>query len=363
MANNKADRDFFRDFLGKSRKQVKAEYNGIVEENKYAKIVDWKTQQAEKIVDFYKWLMKLGYPHNSARAFAWQVVTYFRKNITKIELRRGSIPRAQKGAKKHAFTDEELSRLYAIGNPLEKIMLGTGFEWGLRIGDLCKMKREIVAENFEVLTTKRKIIAHLSSTDALLEDIEMAKAFWKGKDMKYLFPNKNHGHLSDDFFNDTLRDLMKRAMIENDGIIQWHCLRDWLWTKMKDLGIPEDERAYYIGKSGKIDHDTYSDHWKKWYPKLEKVFNDIRLRKPVMNETQYYKAINWIVKRLKAQGIDLGEPPFSPLSKWLARQYDFFRKEPVDPDEARLRDWSDYTDEQLRDWSLIWSGIKAREEV
>jgi len=244
--------------------------------------------------------------------YSWRAKSEFDKEITEIWVKEGAIPRAitteENGKIEHDFDNMELSKMYQVANPLEKMMLGCGFEWGQRTNQLASIKRSIVKKSFVLLTEKETVTAHLGSTDALLTDIELAHKFL-GSNTEWLFPNSSNGeHLSDQHFNDVLRDLMKRAMVEPRGWVHWTCLRKWLQTVMETTcGFTQGEIDYYIGKATDKSKETYKqrkgkvalENFEEKYQKLEAIFNDIRTVKPAMNETQYFKAIQWIIEQLR----------------------------------------------------------------
>jgi len=72
-------------------------------------------------------------------------------------------------------------------------------------------------------------------------------------------------------------------------------------------GFTQGEIDYYIGKATDKSKETYKqrkgkvalENFEEKYQKLEAIFNDIRTVKPAMNETQYFKAIQWIIEQLR----------------------------------------------------------------
>jgi hypothetical protein len=78
----------------------------------------------------------------------------------------------------------------------------------------------------------------------------------KGKS-KYVFPNGNAEHLSDQAINDIIKDLITKANITTTGKVRFHLIRKFLMNALHDSGFSDWEVKRILGKEVPVSDSTY----------------------------------------------------------------------------------------------------------
>jgi site-specific recombinase XerD len=270
----------------------------FVETYKQAKDrTEWARNTGEKVVEYYNELLKK-YSINTARCYVSSARAFCRDNCQSLIIMKRRIAKPERAKNEHEFTREELAKMYAIADTRDKAILSTAIALGFSVEDFSELPREqieslvnkAIAEKIDFIgfdtqrgKTKVESRSHLTpeARDSLKEWFAYIdkKRESEGKHKsKYVFPNGNDDHLSDQAINDIIKDLIKKANIMTTGKIRFHLLRKFLMNALHDSGfddwankrvmgkeIPTSDSTYLQGLNRKLDED---------FPKL---YNHIKL--------------------------------------------------------------------------------------
>jgi hypothetical protein len=177
----------------------------------------------------------------------------------------------------HEFNREELAKMFHIADIRDKAILATSVSLGFSVEDFAELPREqienlvnkaisekidFIGFDYERGKTGVESRSHLTpeAVQSLKEWFEYIdkkrETEGKGKS-KYVFPNGNDEHLSDQAINDIIKDLIKKANITTTGKIRFHLMRKFLMNALHDAGFSDWEVKRVLGKEVPVSDSTY----------------------------------------------------------------------------------------------------------
>jgi len=270
----------FEAFTGKTCDQ-------ILEERKAdAKLDDeeFKHRFEKVVVEFHNWLQteyisrNTGKPLSSAsaRAVVAPIRGFFSYYRYPIMLRKGELGARTPSLGDHKLTIEQIRKMYHVANGKQRALLSCGKDLMLRVGDFVRLKRAPILEQidtsihakieypieFDIMTKKEKTPCrcHL-----MRESVEDLKRYWETvPDSKYAFVDFKGNHLKEDYMNDMLRSLWRKAFRDPKleklygKTLRWHCLRKLGESSLSNAGIQNIYRInLMVGKKVPDDQWVY----------------------------------------------------------------------------------------------------------
>jgi len=215
---------------------------------------------------------KKGLAPNSSKAYITSVRSFYSSQCSPIGGLRGKIKGSKLPIKKeHAFSTNDLRKMWHVADMRNKAILSVGCSLGWEVSAIRGMKREYF-ENlvkrareeqldfipFEDLREKENALRLGILTPCALDSLERYLEKTKENHNEWLWKNgKNGGRLSPDAFNDLLRTLAREANIALVGKIRFHALRKWLMSRLTDSGMSEWQVKLVVGKSINASDATY----------------------------------------------------------------------------------------------------------
>ena len=274
------------EFAHKSPEELIEEYNNA--SDKQAWIRDTK----QKIQTFYQSLIDSGLKLNSCRTISMGILTFYTnycQPIPKVSKNMHvEIPTYQ-----HCFTQQELTKMFNLGDLEEKTMLSLAINLGLSTLDFLTLETEKLLnevnkakqnnEDFHVFlgsprhkTSLQPIHVLIPETIQLIQDFSGFLQHKFGKLPKYLFVNGNtQEHITETALNNKLKSLCQKANIELNGdAVTFNLMRKYLYSLIESIN-PEHAK-YLCAKDIKLSNATYSQNKmsavletvKKAYPKM-----------------------------------------------------------------------------------------------
>lgn len=248
---------------------------------------EWAKNTGKKVIEYYNQLLKK-YAVNTSRSYVSTARAFCRDTCQSLIIQRKRIAKPERAKNEHEFTREELAKMYHVADVRDKAILSLAVSLGFSIEDFAELPREQIeslvnkanAEKIDFIgfdtqrgKTKVESRSHLTpeARDSLKEWFAYIdkKRESEGKDKsKYVFPNGDSEHLSDQAINDIIKDLIKKANIVTTGKIRFHLLRKFLMNALHDSGfddwaikramgkeIPTSDLTYLQGLNRKLDQD------------------------------------------------------------------------------------------------------------
>ena len=237
---------------------------------------EWTRSMGLRVVEFYNELTKR-YSINTARSYVSSARAFCRDKCQLLVIQRKRISKPKMATGEHEFNREELSKMFHIADLRDKAILATSVSLGFSVEDFAELPRDLI-ENLVNKSINEKIDfiafdyergktgvvsrSHLTpeARDSLKEWFEYIDkkrdSEGKGKS-KYVFPNGNSEHLTDQAINDVLKDLIKKANITTTGKVRFHLIRKFLMNAMHDAGFSDWEVKRVLGKEIPVSDSTY----------------------------------------------------------------------------------------------------------
>lgn len=237
---------------------------------------EWTRKMGSRVVEFYNELTKR-YSINTARSYVSSARAFCRDKCQLLVIQRKRISKPKMATGEHEFNREELSKMFHVADLRDKAILSCAVSLGFSVEDFAELPRALI-ENLVNKSISEKIDfiafdyergktgvvsrSHLTpeARDALKEWFsyidKKRESEGKGKS-KYVFPNGNDDHLSDQAINDILKDLIKKANITTTGKVRFHLIRKFLMNAMHDAGFSDWEVKRVLGKEVPVSDATY----------------------------------------------------------------------------------------------------------
>lgn len=215
-----------------------------------------------------------------------------------LHVRKENLPKKEEVQADHRFTLEQIRRMAKFADPREKAILLAGKDLGLRVGDFCSLKRELITSQleraklegreveypieFRLTTEKTKAVAMCHLTRETVQSLQL---YWESDpDSEYWFSNNGKEHITDNQCNYVLRKLWSVAYNDpkvfeppsgigekTTGKIRWHGLRDFLISALANSGANNWTIKLMTGKKISADMKNYLDglDLKEIYSKAE----------------------------------------------------------------------------------------------
>jgi site-specific recombinase XerD len=271
----------FLEFLGVTDTEFLKQYKQAPDRT------EWARSMGGKIVEYYNELLKK-YAVNTARSYVSSARAFCRDNCQTVIIQRKRIAKPERAKNEHEFTRPELSKMFAVADTRDKAILATAVSLGFSIEDFVELQRDQIeslvskaaAEKIDFVgfdaqrgKTKVESRSHLTpeARDSLKEwfaYIDKKRESESKSKSRYVFPNGNDEHLSDQAVNDIIKDLVAKANIMTTGKIRFHLIRKFLMNALHDSGfddwaikramgkeIPTSDSTYLQGLNRKLDED------------------------------------------------------------------------------------------------------------
>jgi site-specific recombinase XerD len=258
---------------------------------------EWAKRTGQKVVEFYNEFTKT-YAINTARAYVSAARAFCRDNCQILIIQRRKISKPKKAMGEHEFNREELAKMYHVADLRDKAILATAVSLGFSVEDFAELPREqienlvnkaisekidFIGFDYERGKTGVESRSHLTpeARDSLKEWFayidKKRECEGKGKS-KYVFPNGNSEHLTDQAINDIIKDLIKKANITTTGKIRFHLIRKFLMNALHDAGFDDWAIKRAMGKEVPVSDSTYLQGLnRKLDEDFAKVYDHIKL--------------------------------------------------------------------------------------
>jgi hypothetical protein len=263
--------------------------------------LEWAKQTGQKVVAFYNDRTSYKaertehpepYMTNTVRAEVSMVRAFCRDNATTLILARRKIAKAKSAKGEHEFTQEELSKMFYVGDVRGKAVLSTEVALGFSIEDFSELKRDYIESlvnkslnekidflgfNYERGKTGVESRSHITpesanSLKAWFEYIDAKRAEKGLSKSEWVCANGNH--LDGQTLNDVIKDLVKKANVSVTGKIKFHLLRKYTMGAVHSAGFDSWETKRLVGKEIPTSDSTY----------LQKLSHDVDRKYPTAYE-------------------------------------------------------------------------------
>jgi len=260
----------FLEFVGATDSEFLAQYKEAKDKT------EWARSMGLKVVEFYNELMKK-YAVNTARSYVSSARAFCRDKCQTLIIQRKRISKPKAASGEHEFSRTELSKMYHIADVRDKAILATSVSLGFSVEDFVELPREQIESlvnkaisekndfiGFDFERGKTGVVSrsHLTpeardSLKAWFEYVDKKRESEGKPKARYVFPNGNGEHLTDQAVNDIIKDLVRKANIITTGKIRFHLLRKFLMNAMHDAGFSDWEAKRVLGKEVPVSDSTY----------------------------------------------------------------------------------------------------------
>jgi integrase len=221
--------------------------------------------QGRTVEKYFVWLKDQGYKQNSARALTNGPIQFLKYFGADVKIRRSiGVNRTEVSIKDHMLTIDDLRKMYKVADFRERMILLLAKDFGLRVGDFCKLLKvdfssrigQVPPVQIDIMTAKEGIVAHAFISE---ESIEQLKIYLPtlNKDCKYLWQSARQGHLDEETINLILRNLAEKAGLQLTGSIRFHCFRKLFLRTAAELGVNSWNAKLLVGKAVESAIATY----------------------------------------------------------------------------------------------------------
>jgi integrase len=250
---------------------IQKDANEVIEDaQKRAQMESFKDRNyyGFKIEEFYKWLTtaqtdRPAFGHNTGRVYCGAVKSFFAfYNIVNLEV-SGDITQVTGDQYCYVPKIPEFQKMFAVGDLRAKVVVSLGLDLGWRPEDFLEVKKNEIDLNATEpqpigrITQKEKEEAHSFISMETLELLKLYIPQLKA-DNPYLFPNGNHGHITEEALNNILKKLVEKAQIQTGKkVFTFKAFRKRLLSQAVDIQIDPNAAKLITGKAVAPEMRTY----------------------------------------------------------------------------------------------------------
>lgn len=222
-------------------------------------------RQGRIIEKYFVWLKEKGYKQNSARALTNGPIQFLKYFDVQVKIRKSiGINRTEVSTRDHRLTIHNLRKMYDVAGLLERVILSLAKDFGLRVGDFCRLLRKDYESRIgqdppvpiDILTSKEGIVAHAFISEESLEQLKVYLPTLRPNN-KYLWQSARQGYLDEETINWIIKGLAEKARIQLTGSLRFHCFRKLFLRTAAELGINAWNAKLLVGKSVEKSIATY----------------------------------------------------------------------------------------------------------
>jgi integrase len=258
----------FCEWFCKSPREVLEMRKGDLTQRGSEDLIEYRNRAArfeKEIEKFHSHLLKQGYKTNTARNLTLGIRQLFRFYQMPVSIRAGSkVSKTVKTSRSFPLHIEHVRKMFEVGDLRERVILSLATDLGLRISDFIKIKKGELPPldqeppvMFDVMTEKEEVVAHGFLSNETSDLLRLYLPTLK-KDNLYLFPSNGMRHISDEWLNRLLQNLVDKAQIRLNGkSLTFHCFRKMFLSTAIDSGIGLTAGKKLCGKAIPKSDDTY----------------------------------------------------------------------------------------------------------
>lgn len=259
----------FCDWYGKSAEEILKERQDDMTQKAGENLIEFRNRSArfsKTLEKFHDYLMSQDYSINTARNLIIGVRQLFRFYEMPVLIRNGSkVSQTVESTSDFPLTIETVRAMFQVADLRERVILSLATDLGLRIGDFLALKKTALPDlsqeapiSFVVMTDKKKIVAKGFLSQESVDLLKLYPPTLGKKENQYLFPSNGKSHISDEWLNDTLRDLACKAGIATgDKSLHFHLFRKMFLSTGIDSGCGLTAAKMLCGKAISKSDSTY----------------------------------------------------------------------------------------------------------
>jgi integrase len=256
-------------------------------------------------------------PNNTILSHLTAVSSFLDHHDKTIKWKRARV-KPRPDVSSHIFSDNDLSRMFQVGDTRDKAMLSSASSLGWEISGFVRLKRkklekliERAKENDEKFIYFRNIRQKTGAPR--LGVLNPLAVKWLDKWFKTRKSQKKMGKrvnavsdifkLTDRGIQNRLKILAKRAEIKTTGDIRFHNIRKWVMSGLSRSGFNEFQIKYFLGKAIPMTDQVYlqtlEQEIRERYPEAYENHLDISttIDKDLKKKTKFLKEENEKLKR------------------------------------------------------------------
>jgi integrase len=299
----------FQEWFGRSPREILIARKDDLTQRPGEDLIEYRNRAArfEKAIEkFHGYLLKQGYTTNTARALTIGIRQLFRYYQMPVRMRAGSrVTKTVKTSRNFPLRIEDIRKMFEVADLRERVILNLATDLGLRISDFIKIKKNdlpLLDQEppimFDVMTGKEEVVAHGFLSKETIELLKVYLPTLKKKENPYLFPSNSKRPISDEWLNQLLRKLTKKAQIDLNGkSLTFHCFRKMFLSASIDSGIGLTAGKKLCGKAIARSDDTYltTVKLKEKFIQLKKF---LTIKQTVKSEDQQIEKLGSLVAKL-----------------------------------------------------------------
>jgi integrase len=299
----------FHEWFGKSPREILEARKDDLTQKPGEDLIEYRNRAArfeKEIEKFHGYLLKQGYTTNTARALTIGIRQLFRYYQMPVRMRAGSrVTKTVKTSRNFPLRIEDIRKMFEVADLRERVILSLATDLGLRISDFIKIKKNdlpLLDQEppimFDVMTGKEEVVAHGFLSKETIELLKVYLPTLKKKENPYLFPSNSKRPISDEWLNQLLRKLTKKAQIDLNGkSLTFHCFRKMFLSASIDSGIGLTAGKKLCGKAIARSDDTYltTVKLKEKFIQLKKF---LTIKQTVKSEDQQIEKLGSLVAKL-----------------------------------------------------------------
>jgi len=259
----------FYEWFGKSPREILEARKDDLTQRPGEDLIEYRNRAArfeKEIEKFHGYLLKQGYTTNTSRALTIGIRQLFRYYQMPIRMRAGSrVTKTVKTSRNFPLRIEHVRRMFEVADLRERVILSMATDLGLRISDFIGIKKGVLPSltpdppvGFDVMTGKEEVVAHGFLSAETIELLKVYLPTLQKRENPYVFPSNGKRPISDEWLNQLLRKLAKKAQIElNQKSLTFHCFRKMFLSTSIDSGIGLTAGKKLCGKAIARSDDTY----------------------------------------------------------------------------------------------------------
>jgi len=261
--------NLFCKWYSKSAEEILKERQDDLTQKAGENIIEFRNRSArfsKALEKFHDYLRSQDYSVNTARNLIIGVRQLFRFYEMPILIRNGSrISQTEESTKDFPLAIDHVRAMFQVADLRERVILSLATDLGLRPGDFLKIEKAALPNlsqeppiSFVVMTKKKKIVAKGFLSQESVDLLKLYLPTLDKKDNPYLFPSNGKRSISDEWLNNTLRDLASKARIATgDKSLHFHLFRKMFLSAGIDSGCGLTAAKMLCGKAIAKSDSTY----------------------------------------------------------------------------------------------------------
>ena len=261
----------YLEWTGKTPQQLVDEFANKKARSQILKFQNYLLNEYQAVDKHGKPKAKKGLSQNTAKGIIGAVRAFYTSQCQTVRGLKGKIVKTTLPVQKeHIFSTTDLKKMWHVADTRGKAILACATSLGWEVSAIRGMKRDFFEAlvkrarsegqdfiMFEDIRAKEGEIRLGILNPIAIDSLERWLEKTRDSPSKWLWSNGNGGRITDDTFNNIVKNLVDEANIVTIGKIRFHLIRKWLMGALTSAGLGEFETKIIMGKAIPASDRTY----------------------------------------------------------------------------------------------------------